>query len=73
MLLGVEAHNRFFPDVSLVLIVIVLAVLVAARQYLAQRELAAAEAARRESSPTPAGQRLVSLLEKHSPKNESAN
>ncbi len=49
VLLGVEAGDRFFPDVSLVLIVIVLAVLVAARQYLAQRELLQAQAALRES------------------------
>jgi signal transduction histidine kinase/CheY-like chemotaxis protein len=49
VLLGVEAGNRFFPDVSLVLIVIVLAVLVAARQYLAQRELIETEAALRKS------------------------
>jgi hypothetical protein len=37
VLLGVEWGTRFFPTVSLVLIVIVLAVLVAARQYVAQR------------------------------------
>jgi signal transduction histidine kinase len=49
VLLGVEAGERFFPDVSLVLIVIVLAVLVAARQYLAQRELVQTQAALRES------------------------
>jgi signal transduction histidine kinase len=49
VLLGVESSNRFFPDVSLVLIVIVLAVLVAARQYIAQRELVQAQAALRES------------------------
>jgi signal transduction histidine kinase/CheY-like chemotaxis protein len=49
VLLGVERGNRFFPDVSLVLIVIVLAVLVAARQYLAQRELVQTEVALRES------------------------
>jgi signal transduction histidine kinase len=49
VLLGVERGERFFPDVSLVLIVIVLAVLVAARQYLAQRELVQAQAALRES------------------------
>jgi signal transduction histidine kinase len=49
VLLGVERGERFFPDVSLVLIVIVLAVLVAARQYLAQRELVQTQAALRES------------------------
>ncbi|HEV3318826.1 MAG TPA: HAMP domain-containing sensor histidine kinase [Solirubrobacteraceae bacterium] len=49
VLLGVEWGTRFFPTVSLVLIVIVLAVLVAARQYVAQRELVQAQAALRES------------------------
>jgi signal transduction histidine kinase len=49
VLLGVERHNRFFPDVSLVLIVIVLAALVAVRQYVAQRELIQTEEALRES------------------------
>jgi signal transduction histidine kinase len=49
VLLGVESGNRFFPDVSLVLIVIVLAVLVAARQYVAQRELVQTQAALLES------------------------
>jgi signal transduction histidine kinase len=48
VLLGVERGNSFFPDVSLVLIVIVLAVLVAVRQYVAQRELVQAQAALRE-------------------------
>ncbi|HWJ50794.1 MAG TPA: HAMP domain-containing sensor histidine kinase, partial [Solirubrobacteraceae bacterium] len=47
--LGVEREDRFFPNVSLLLIVIVLAVLVAARQYAAQRELVRAESALRES------------------------
>jgi signal transduction histidine kinase len=47
--LGVEREDRFFPNVSLLLIVIVLAALVAARQYVAQRELVRAEAALRES------------------------
>ncbi len=49
VLLGVERDLAFFPDVSLVLIVIVLAALVAARQYLAQRELASTQAALRAS------------------------
>jgi signal transduction histidine kinase len=49
VLLGVERHNPFFPDVSLVLIVTVLAVLVAVRQYLAQRELLRTQAALRHS------------------------
>ena len=49
VLLGVEWGARFFPTVSLVLIVIVLAVLVAGRQYVAQRELIQAQAALRES------------------------
>jgi PAS domain S-box-containing protein len=49
LLLGVEAGNRFFPNVSLVVIVIVLAALVATRQYVAQREVVGAEAALRES------------------------
>jgi signal transduction histidine kinase len=49
VLLGVERGNPFFPDVSLVLIVIVLAGLVAVRQYVAQRELVQAQAALRES------------------------
>jgi signal transduction histidine kinase len=49
VLLGVERGNRFFPDVSLVLIVIVLAVLVGVRQYVAQRELIQTEEALRES------------------------
>jgi signal transduction histidine kinase len=49
VLLGVERRNPFFPDVSLVLIVIVLAVLVAVRQYLAQRELLRTQAALRRS------------------------
>lgn len=49
VLLGVEIGDRFFPNVSLVLIVIVLAVLVAVRQYVAQRELVQVQAALRES------------------------
>jgi signal transduction histidine kinase len=49
VLLGVERRNPFFPDVSLVLIVIVLAVLVAVRQHLAQRELVRTQAALRRS------------------------
>jgi signal transduction histidine kinase len=49
VLLGVERQEAFFPNVSLVLIVIVLATLVAVRQYLAQRELVNTEAALRES------------------------
>jgi signal transduction histidine kinase len=49
VLLGVERDNAFFPNVSLVLIVIVLTILVALRQYLAQRELIRMQAALRES------------------------
>jgi len=49
LLLGVERRDPFFPDVSLVLIVIVLAVLVAVRQYIAQRELLRTQAALRHS------------------------
>lgn len=49
VLFGVERGNPFFPNVSLVLIVIVLAVLVAVRQYVAQRELVQMQAALRES------------------------
>ncbi len=49
VLLGVAAGRAFFPDLSLVLIVIVLAALVAARQYLAQRELAMLQAELRAS------------------------
>jgi signal transduction histidine kinase len=49
VLLGVERDGAFFPNVSLVLIVIVLTVLVASRQYLAQRELIRMQAALRES------------------------
>ncbi len=52
VLLGVERSNAFFPNVSLVLIVIVLATLVAVRQYLAQRELLNAQAALRASERT---------------------
>jgi signal transduction histidine kinase len=49
VLLSVERDNAFFPDVSLVLIVIVLTILVALRQYLAQRELIRMQDALRES------------------------
>jgi signal transduction histidine kinase len=49
VLLGVERSDPFFPNVSLVLIVIVLAVLVSVRQYVAQRELIRMQAALRES------------------------
>jgi signal transduction histidine kinase len=49
VLLGVEWGASFFPDVSLVLIVIVLNALVSVRQYLAQRELVQVEQALRES------------------------
>lgn len=49
VLLGVESSNAFFPNVSLVLIVIVLAALVAVRQHLAQRELVNIQAALRAS------------------------
>ncbi len=49
VLLGVEWGASFFPDVSLVLIVIVLSALVSVRQYLAQRELVQVEQALRES------------------------
>ncbi|HSZ14636.1 MAG TPA: ATP-binding protein [Solirubrobacteraceae bacterium] len=49
VLLGVEWRHPFFPDVSLVLIVIALAVLVAVRQYLAQRELVRTQSALRHS------------------------
>jgi signal transduction histidine kinase len=49
VLLGVERSDAFFPNVSLVLIVLVLAVLVAVRQHLAQRELVNIQAALRKS------------------------
>lgn len=49
ILLGVERGDSFFPNVSLVLIVIVLAVLVAVRQYIAQRELVRMQEQLRES------------------------
>lgn len=49
VLLGVEAGGPFFPDVSLVLIVVALAVLVAVRQYIAQRELIRVQLALRAS------------------------
>jgi PAS domain S-box-containing protein len=44
MLLGVSLGHAFFPDFSLVLIVVALATLVATRQYLAQRELGRVQA-----------------------------
>jgi PAS domain S-box-containing protein len=49
VLLGATLGHPFFPDVSLVLIVIGLAALVAARQFLAQRELGRVQATLRES------------------------
>ncbi len=49
MLLGATGDHAFFPDVSLVLIVIALAALVAARQYLAQHELGRVQAELRKS------------------------
>jgi PAS domain S-box-containing protein len=49
VLLGATIGHAFFPDVSLVLVVIGLAALVAARQYLAQRELGRVQATLRES------------------------
>ena len=49
VLLGATIGHAFFPDVSLVLIVIGLAALVAARQYLAQRELGRVQAELRKS------------------------
>jgi PAS domain S-box-containing protein len=49
VLLGAMVGHAFFPDVSLVLIVIGLAALVAARQFLAQRELGRVQATLRES------------------------
>jgi len=49
VLLGATLGHAFFPDVSLVLIVIALAALVAARQYLAQRELGRVQAELRKS------------------------
>lgn len=49
VLLGATVGHAFFPDVSLVLIVIGLAALVAARQFLAQRELGRVQATLRES------------------------
>jgi PAS domain S-box-containing protein len=48
-LLGVSLGHAFFPELSLVGIVIALAALVGARQMLAQRELATAQAELRES------------------------
>jgi signal transduction histidine kinase len=49
VLLSVELGNAFFPNVSLVLIVIALTALVAVRQYLAQRELVQTQTALQES------------------------
>jgi len=49
VLLGAMVGHAFFPDMSLVLIVIALAGLVAARQYLAQRELSRVQADLRRS------------------------
>jgi signal transduction histidine kinase len=49
VLLSVELGGSFFPDVSLVLIVIVLTMLVSARQYFAQRELVQVQDALRRS------------------------
>jgi signal transduction histidine kinase len=49
VLLGVSLGHAFFPDVSLVGIVIALAALVAARQCLAQRELGRVQAELRRS------------------------
>ncbi len=49
VLLGATVGHAFFPDMSLVLIVIALAGLVAARQYLAQRELSRVQADLRRS------------------------
>ena len=49
VLLGATVGHPFFPDVSLVLVVIGLAALVAARQFLAQRELGRVQATLRES------------------------
>ncbi len=49
VLLGATVGHAFFPDVSLVLIVIALAALVAARQHLAQRELGRVQAELRKS------------------------
>ncbi len=49
VLLGATLGHAFFPDVSLVLIVIALAALVTARQSLAQRELGRVQGELRES------------------------
>jgi PAS domain S-box-containing protein len=49
VLLGVSLRDAFFPEISIVGIVIALAALVAARQYLAQRELGRVQAELRES------------------------
>lgn len=39
ILLATQWHDRFFPDLSLLIFALVLAALMAARQYIAQREL----------------------------------
>jgi signal transduction histidine kinase len=49
LLFAVQSTHDFFPDLSLVAIVVALAALVAVRQYLAQRELVQAQAQLRES------------------------
>jgi PAS domain S-box-containing protein len=49
LLIGVEWGRPFFPELSLILIVMAIGGLVAARQYLALRELAATEGALKES------------------------
>jgi signal transduction histidine kinase len=49
VLLGATLGHAFFPDLSLVLIVIALAALVAARQFLARRELDKVQAELRKS------------------------
>jgi PAS domain S-box-containing protein len=49
VLLGISVDHAFFPELSLVGIVIALAALVAARQWLAQRELGTVQAELRES------------------------
>jgi PAS domain S-box-containing protein len=49
ILLGTQWHDRFFPDLSLLVFALVLAGLTAVRQYVDQRERARAEVALRES------------------------
>jgi PAS domain S-box-containing protein len=49
LVLGVEAGDTFFPDFSLLLIVVLLAVLVAVRQWVVQHELLRLQDALRES------------------------